>query len=85
LSNLKWALEVEPNNKVLQKRWETCKQQREHGQPTLPSTIGVEMETNPFLRPLQQSVIESAQHYAGKPLSSAVNVFASLREWKNNF
>ncbi|MBC7204491.1 MAG: hydroxyacylglutathione hydrolase [Pusillimonas sp.] len=85
LSNLKWALEVEPDNKALQKRWETCRQLREQGQPTLPSTIGVEMETNPFLRPLQQPVINSAQRYAGKPLGSAVNVFASLREWKNNF
>ena len=85
LSNLKWALEVEPDNPVLQKRWETCRQQRERGQPTLPSTIGIEMETNPFLRPLQQPVIDSAQRYAGKTLSSAVNVFASLREWKNNF
>lgn len=85
LSNLKWALEVEPDNPVLQKRWKTCRQQREQGQPTLPSTIGVEMETNPFLRPLQQSIIDSAQRHAGKPLTSAVSVFASLREWKNNF
>lgn len=85
LSNLKWALEVEPGNAVLRKRQDTSQQQRDQGQPTLPSTIGIEMETNPFLRPLQQTVIESAQHYAGRPLNSAVAVFASLREWKNNF
>ena len=85
LSNLRWALAVEPGNIALQKRFESATRLREQGQPTLPSTVGLEMETNPFLRPLQGSVIEAAQRHAGKPLSSAVQVFACLREWKNNF
>ncbi len=85
LSNLRWALQVEPDNTALQQRWTSAQQLREQNIPTLPSTIGLELETNPFLRPLQQSVTESAQTYAGKPLSSAVAVFTSLREWKNNF
>ena len=58
---------------------------REQGLPTVPSTIGDELETNPFLRPLQEEVAASARAYAKAPLDSAVAVFASLREWKNNF
>lgn len=85
LSNLRWALAVEPANPVLKKRWESAQQTRSQGLPTLPSTISLELETNPFLRPLQSAVIEAAQNHAGKPLNSAVAVFACLREWKNNF
>jgi len=85
LSNLKWALAVEPDNARLQKRFEQARQLREQGKPTLPSTLQLEIETNPFLRPLQQSVADAAQKHAGAPLNSAVAVFASLREWKNNF
>ncbi len=84
LSNLRWALKVEPDNPALHKRWESAQQLRDKGLPTLPSTIGLELETNPFLRPLQETVAQSAQNWAGRPLTSAVAVFASLREWKNN-
>lgn len=85
LSNLRWALAVEPANPMLKKRWESAQQARSQGLPTLPSTISLELETNPFMRPLQSAVIEAAQNHAGKPLGSAVAVFACLREWKNNF
>ncbi|TAL76385.1 MAG: hydroxyacylglutathione hydrolase [Burkholderiaceae bacterium] len=85
LANLRWALQVEPGNTALQQRWQTAQQQRSEGLPTLPSTIGAELDTNPFCRPLQQSVSSAAAAYAGAPLTSAVAVFASLREWKNNF
>ena len=85
LSNLRWALAVEPGNAALNKRFIAAQHTREQGLPTLPSTIGLELETNPFLRPLQSSVAEAAQTYSGKALNSAVSVFACLREWKNNF
>lgn len=85
LSNLRWALQVEPNNAALQRRWKSAQALREEGLPTLPSTIGVELETNPFLRPLQEDVTAAAQAYAKAPLDSAVAVFACLREWKNSF
>lgn len=84
LSNLRWALQVEPGNQALQHRWEQAQQLRSQGRPTLPSTIGTELETNPFLRPLQQSVASAASAHAAKDLDSAVAVFTVLREWKNN-
>ncbi|HUH87741.1 MAG TPA: hydroxyacylglutathione hydrolase [Pusillimonas sp.] len=85
LSNIRWALQVEPENIALQRRWESAQKLRNEGLPTVPSTIGLELETNPFLRPLQEDVVTSAQAYAKTPLDSAVSVFACLREWKNSF
>ncbi|MFT0850239.1 hydroxyacylglutathione hydrolase [Achromobacter sp. F4_2707] len=85
LSNLRWAKQVEPGNATLQDRWDTATRLREEGQPTLPSTLALEMASNPFLRTGVAEVAESAARYAGQPLASEVEVFASLREWKNNF
>jgi len=85
LSNLRWALAVEPDNSALQQRWKTASKLREQGLPTVPSTMGEELETNPFLRPLQKEVATAARTHANASLGSAVEVFACLREWKNNF
>lgn len=85
LANLRWALQVEPGNPALQQRWEVAQQLRAQDLPTLPSTIGVELQTNPFFRTQQADVANAAQTYAGTQLNSAVAVFTSLREWKNNF
>lgn len=49
LSNGEWATTVEPSEAVVAKlRW--AREQRAAGLPTVPSTMGEEMETNPFLR-----------------------------------
>lgn len=85
LSNLRWAMEVEPDNAVLRERWDTARHQRQDGQPTLPSNMALEMASNPFLRTGVAQVAQSAARHAGHALSSEVEVFASLREWKNNF
>ncbi|HZH57103.1 MAG TPA: hydroxyacylglutathione hydrolase [Burkholderiaceae bacterium] len=85
LSNLRWALAVEPDNASLQERWKNDSALREKGLPTLPSTLALERATNPFLRTAQPAVAQSAARHAGQPLASEVDVFASLREWKNNF
>lgn len=84
-SNLRWALEVEADNPELQLRWQQTCALREQGTPTVPSTLETELATNPFLRTNQPTVIKSAQSYAGHPLDTATDVFASLRAWKNNF
>ncbi|NYT80060.1 hydroxyacylglutathione hydrolase [Alcaligenaceae bacterium] len=85
LANLRWALEVEPDNGNLRQRWEDAATLRSKGEPTLPSTIGAELETNPFLRTDQAAVAQAAARFAGQALRDPVDVFASLREWKNNF
>lgn len=83
VANIDWALQVEPNNTALQERSQSARLLRAKNRPTLPSTIGLELETNPFLRTLQPEVAASAEKWAGTPLASAIDVFASLREWKN--
>ncbi|NLC37540.1 MAG: hydroxyacylglutathione hydrolase [Alcaligenaceae bacterium] len=85
LSNLRWAMQVEPGNATLQERWDTATRLREQGQPTLPSTLALEMASNPFLRTGVAAVAESAARHAGHELASEVEIFAGLREWKNNF
>lgn len=58
LSNAQFALHIEPENRAIQQRAEEIKQLREQGKITLPSTIELELETNPFLR------VESAEEFA---------------------
>ncbi len=56
LSNAKFALQAEPGNLAIQQRFERVESQRMLNQCTLPSTIELELETNPFIR--AQSVEE---------------------------
>ncbi|MPW44722.1 hydroxyacylglutathione hydrolase [Acinetobacter guerrae] len=50
LANAKFALTIEPHNLALQERAEQVQQLRDRGEITLPSSIQLELETNPFLR-----------------------------------
>jgi hydroxyacylglutathione hydrolase len=85
LANLRWALAVEPANRTLQQWYQRAQQLRAAGIPTLPSTIGQERATNPFLRTQQPDVARAAASWAGRGQDTPVEVFASLREWKNDF
>ena len=58
---------------------------REAGKPTLPSTLGEERATNPFLRCAEPAVIDSANKYLGARAADPARVFAAIREWKNKF
>ncbi|MGH6623788.1 MAG: hydroxyacylglutathione hydrolase, partial [Burkholderiaceae bacterium] len=66
LSNIRFAQAVEPHNADLQERARAAKVLREAGQPTLPSTIGLERATNPFLRSDAEAVRASAQAHVGR-------------------
>lgn len=83
-ANLKFALAVEPGNRQLQRRVDEVAVARAKGWATVPSTIGVEKATNPFLRCSEPEVIASAQE-RGAQTQDALAVFTVLREWKNNF
>jgi len=85
LANLKWATAVEPANRALQQVLQRARQLREKDLPTLPSRIGQELQTNPFLRTRHPDVAQAAARRAGRPLASPVEVFAALRQWKNEF
>ena len=83
LANVQFALRVDPRNPALQERERRSRALREQGRPTLPSTLGEERATNPFLRCLEPAVIDSANDYLGARISDPVRVFAAIREWKN--
>ncbi len=85
LANLKWALAVEPENTDLHQVTQRARLLREKDLPTLPSSIGQELQTNPFLRTRHPEIAQAAAAWAGQPLSSPVEVFAALRRWKNEF
>lgn len=85
LANLAFAAAVEPTNPQITAAIARCTQQRKAGLPTLPSTIATEKQINPFLRYNETTVKQSAEQFAHSPLSSEIAIFASLRQWKNQF
>ena len=64
LSNGRFALTVEPQNEALVTRMEQVTAMRERGEPTVPTTIGLERATNPFMR--ARSVEELAARRTAK-------------------
>jgi hydroxyacylglutathione hydrolase len=86
LANLRFADAVEHGNLGLQLRLRDESAKRAEGLPTVPTTIGLEKGTNPFLRYQEPSIVE--QLVATGRLAqgaSPVEAFAALREWKNVF
>lgn len=85
LSNLRFALAVEPDNAALAAYQTHCQALRARNLPTLPGSIGLEKQINPFLRSRVAAVVRSAQAHAPGTAGDALSVFTTLREWKNQF
>ena len=85
LENLRFAMAVDPNNTALRARYRTEQAKRERGLPTVPSTIGLEKATNPFLRVLDPDIVESIRIHTALALSTPSANFEALRNWKNTF
>jgi hydroxyacylglutathione hydrolase len=85
LANIRFARAVDPDNAALAAREARVRDLRAAGRPTLPSTLGEERATNPFLRCAEPVVVESANKYLGSRIGDPVSVFAAIREWKNRF
>lgn len=85
LANLKFAATVEPGNMDIQKRMEDCRTLRSNNTPTVPGSIAVEKLTNPFLRSHIAAVAEAANRYRQQELVNEIDVFAAIRNWKDNF
>jgi hydroxyacylglutathione hydrolase len=84
MSNLRFALAVEPDNAELIGYHARCAGLRNDGQPTLPTSISQELLINPFLRTRQATVRAAA--LAFDPVAHDDNtVFAAIRQWKNQF
>lgn len=85
LSNLYFAEAVEPNNRIIQERIKICKQLKQDQHPTLPSTIGLEKASNPFLRAHLPNIIHSAKQKNPSLSNELVDVWQTIRQWKNRF
>lgn len=85
LANLAFAAAVEPDNAEISSSTQNCERLREESKPTLPSSIGQEKQINPFMRTQHEDVIKAAQQFSGRATGDEVDVFASIREWKNQF
>jgi hydroxyacylglutathione hydrolase len=81
LTNAEFAMELEPGNKELQKRLAEVKKLRRERRATLPVTLGVEKATNPFLRPHSREIRRNL-HMED---ASDIEVFAAIRELRNNY
>jgi hydroxyacylglutathione hydrolase len=84
-ANLRFAATVEPDNQDIAAHIRRVQTQRAQNLPTLPSTIGLELRINPFLRTDVPTVRRAAEAHAGQRLATNVNVFAALRQWKDGF
>lgn len=86
LANLRFARELEPANTELAAYQQWCLERRQHELPTLPSSLALELQINPFLRCGEPAVMAAAQSHAGQRQdNNAVAVFTQLRQWKNDY
>jgi len=82
MSNMKFALSVDGGNEALQARAREVSEMRARGEPTVPTTVGVERATNPFCRPMAASVQEGVGMAGCSDLAA---VFGAVRRAKDNF
>lgn len=81
LANARFALTIDPDNAALQARAKTIEAQRAQGELTLPTTIGEELATNPFLRWGDPAI----RRKLGMENASDEEVFAEIRRRKDVF
>lgn len=81
LNNGKFALTLEPNNPDLAMRMREVEILRAKSEPAIPSTMGLEKRTNPFLRPRSDEI----RRTLGLEHGNDVKVFAEIRHRKDSF
>ena len=80
-NNASFALSIDPKNLDLIKRSEQIKLARSKNLFTVPSQMGLEKITNPFLRPFDQNIRENLNMIG----ATDVEVFSKIRSLKDNF
>jgi hydroxyacylglutathione hydrolase len=83
-SNLRFAEHVEPGNPAVHERIREVAEMRARGEWTTPSTVGLELRTNPFMRVTSPEIVARYRmEFASEP--SATEIFAKLRAAKDQF
>ena len=72
---------MEPGNQALRARMDAVRAARAAKQPTVPATMGLEKQTNPFLRPDSAEIRKSL----GMEQADTVAVFGEIRARKDKF
>ena len=81
LANARFALTIDPDNAALKTRARKIEALRGEDKPTLPTTIGEELATNPFLRWGDPAI----RKHLGMEDAPDAEVFAEIRRRKDNF
>ncbi len=81
ISNARFALAADPDNAALKARAAEAERAKAEGRFLVPSTIGEEKATNPFLRAGEPALARAVKREGAAPVA----VFQALREWKNRF
>ena len=80
-ANARFSMSVDPDNAALVARVAEIDALRAKGEPTVPTTIGRELETNPFLRPDDPAIRQLLDMQS----ASDAEVFAEIRRRKDSF
>ncbi len=81
LANARFAVSVDPHNNALSERRKKFTAMRDRDEPTVPTTIKEELETNPFLRAGDSAIRKLLKMEA----ATDSEVFAEIRKRKDNF
>ena len=81
MTNARFAQTIEPENTALLYRIDMINAARERDEPTVPSQLSTELETNPFLR-AGLAEVKSLLNMSGQ---SDADVFAEIRHRKDSF
>lgn len=85
LANIAFAQMLDPSNMALENRRKQVEDLRSQGLPSLPVSLELELETNPFLRATRPEIIAAAHQNGFVGNQDPISIFAYLREWKNKF
>ena len=84
-NNIGFALNVDAKNESLKKYAEKVQILRMQNKPSLPSTIGLELEINPFLRADNKDIQEAVKSFTKKSHLNVSQTFAAIRKWKDTY
>ncbi len=83
VDNLGFAKWVEPESIEIMRRLQSEKIKQNSGIPTVPTTVELELKTNPFVRLENCQVRQAAENFTQTVLKENWQIFSALREWKD--
>ncbi len=84
VDNLGFAKWVEPESIEITQRLRSEEAKQKSGLPTVPTTVEIELKTNPFVRLANDQVKQAAEKFRQTALNERWQIFSALREWKDS-